>query len=217
MFVGHFALGFAAKRAAPRVPLWLLFAAAQLADLLWPLFVALGVEQVSIEPGITRVTPLDFISYPYSHSLLMLIVWGAVLGFVYQRSTKERGVFVLLTGLVVSHWVLDFVTHRPDMPFYPGSGKMGLGLWNSTIATVSVELIMFAAGVWMYARATRARDGVGRWSFIALVGFLAVVYAGNIMGGPPPSVAAIWIVGMAGGGALLLWSWWVDRHRESIW
>jgi membrane-bound metal-dependent hydrolase YbcI (DUF457 family) len=217
MFVGHFALGFAAKRAAPFVPLWLLFAAAQLADLLWPLFVALGVEQVSIEAGITKMTPLDFVSYPYSHSLLMLIVWGAVLGFVYQRSTKKRGAFVLLAGLVVSHWVLDFVTHRPDLPFYPGSTKVGLGLWNSTTATVSVELVLFAAGVWMYARATRARDAVGRWSFIALVGFLVIAYAGNIMGGAPPSVGAIWIAGLAGGAVLLLWSWLIDRHRESIW
>ena len=217
MFVGHFALGFAAKRAAPLVPLWLLFAAVQLADLLWPLFVALGVEQVSIEPGITTVTPLDFISYPYSHSLLTLIVWGAILGFVHQRSTKVRGVAVLLAGLVVSHWVLDFVTHRPDMPFYPGSTTVGLGLWNSTTGTVIVELLMFAAGVWIYARATRARDAVGRWSFIALVGFLLIVYAGNIMGGPPPSVSAIWSVGMAGGAALLIWSWWIERHRESIW
>jgi hypothetical protein len=217
MFVGHFALGFAAKRAAPLVPLWLLFAAAQLADLLWPLFVALGVEQVSIQPGITKVTPLDFISYPYSHSLLTLVGWGAVLGVVRQWLTKERGVVVLLAGLVVSHWVLDFVTHRPDMPFYPGSTTVGLGLWNSPSATAIVELLMFAAGVWIYARSTRPRDAVGRWSFIALVVFLVMVYAGNIMGGAPPSVGAIWSVGLAGGGALLLWSWWVDRHRESIW
>jgi hypothetical protein len=216
MFIGHFALGFAAKRAAPRVSLGLFFAAAQLADLLWPLFVALGVEQVSIEPGITRVTPLDFTSYPYSHSLLLLIVWGVVLGFVHRKWTRAPGAFALLAGLVVSHWLLDFVMHRPDMPLYPGSVKLGLGLWDSPMATVMVELPLFAAGVWIYARATRARDAVGRWSFIALVGFLVMVYAGNLMGGPPPSVAAIWIVGLAGGGVLLLWSWWADRHRESI-
>jgi membrane-bound metal-dependent hydrolase YbcI (DUF457 family) len=216
MFVGHFALGFAAKRAAPRVSLAVLFAAAQLADLVWPLLVALGVEQVSIEPGITTVTPLDFISYPYSHSLVFLSIWGVVLGFAYRQSTGERGVFTLLAALVVSHWALDFVTHRPDLPFYPGSMRVGLGLWNSMIATVIVELVMFAAGVWIYARSTRARDRIGRWSFIALVAFLVLAHTGNLMGGPPPSVAAIWMVGLAGGAVLLLWSWWTDRHRQSI-
>src|SRR5215471_18702837 len=125
MFIGHFALGFAAKRAAPRTSLVLLFAAAQFADLLWPLLVAVGIEQVRIEPGNTAFTPLDFVSYPYSHSLALLAVWGVVFTLVFGRN------FAILAGLVVSHWVLDWITHRPDMPLYPGSAKYGLGLWNS--------------------------------------------------------------------------------------
>lgn len=215
MFVGHFALGFAAKRITPRVSLAMLCAAAQLADLLWPVLVALGIEHVAIEPGITRVTPLNFISYPYSHSLLFLLIWGVALGVVYQRATGKQGSLLVISALVVSHWVLDFVTHRPDMPLYPGSGKFGLGLWNSLPGTLLVELLMFAAGVWIYARATRARDRLGSWVLIALVGFLAISFLGNLFSAPPPSVTAIALVGMIGGTVLLLWAWWLDRHRTA--
>src|SRR5215813_8438016 len=119
MFIGHFALGLAAKRATPRVSLAVLFAAAQLADVLWPIFVAVGLEQVRIDPGNTLVTPLDFVSYPWSHSLAMLLVWGAAFGWLVAVGAR-REAFVVIAALVVSHWVLDYVTHRPDMPLYPG-------------------------------------------------------------------------------------------------
>jgi hypothetical protein len=228
MFIGHFALGFAAKRVAPRLSLAALFAAAQLADTLWPVLVGAGVEQVRIDPGNTAMTPLDFVSYPYSHSLLTLVVWGVVFAYVAQRGTRVRlkpgttaakpheddaTIFLLIALLVVSHWVLDFVTHRPDMPIYPGGPKVGLGLWNSIPATIGVESLMFAAGVWIYASATRPRDAIGRWAFVTLVSFLVVVYAGNIAGGAPPSVNAIVIAGIVGAALLILWAWWADRHR----
>src|SRR5438552_173444 len=132
MFIGHFALGFAGKRAAPRISLAVLFIAVQWADLLWPVLLAAGLEQVRIDPGNTAVTPLDFVSYPYSHSLAMLVLWGVVLGLIYRISTGTNGSAVaVLALLVVSHWVLDFLTHRPDMPLYPGGPTFGLGLWNS--------------------------------------------------------------------------------------
>jgi membrane-bound metal-dependent hydrolase YbcI (DUF457 family) len=216
MFVGHFALGFAAKRAAPRVSLAVLFAAAQLADLLWPLLVAAGVEQVRIDPGNTAFTPLDFISYPYSHSLLLLAAWGVVFAFVTVRlrSGTPYRTFAIVAALVVSHWLLDWITHRPDMPLYPGSARYGLGLWNSIPATLAIELAIFAAGVWIYAAATRARDRAGRWGFVAFVVFLLVVYLGNVFGSPPPSVTAISIVGAIGGAILLAWTWWFDSHRN---
>ena len=158
MFIGHFAVGFAAKRAAPRLSLAVLFAAAQFADLLWPVLVALGIEQVRIQPGITAFTPLDFISYPYSHSLLFLCLWGLVFGAICAGVVRDRRVWLVVFALVVSHWVLDWITHRPDMPLYPGSAKVGLGLWNSVPATIVVEVTMFILGVWIYARSTRARD-----------------------------------------------------------
>jgi hypothetical protein len=231
MFVGHFALGFAAKRAAPRTSLALLFAAAQFADLLWPLLVAAGIEQVRIEPGNTAFTPLDFVSYPYSHSLALLAVWGVVLALVavpraavrLKPDTTDDSVtgvvsgfsrtFAIVTALVVSHWVLDWITHRPDMPLYPGSATYGLGLWNSIPATLAIELALFAAGVWIYAASTRALDRAGRWGFVGFVAFLLIAYFAAAFGAPPPSVTALWITGMIGGIVLLMWSWWLDRHR----
>lgn len=216
MFIGHFALGFAAKRAAPRLSLAILFAAAQLADIIWPFLVAFGIEQVRIQPGITAFTPLDFVSYPYSHSLLTLCVWGAFFGAICAKVTHARHAFAVVAALVVSHWVLDWVTHRPDMPIYPGGPTVGLGLWNSVSATVTVEVVMFAAGVWIYARATRARDQVGRQGLPALVGFLLVAYLASSIGPPPPNVTAIVITAIAGTAVIILWAWWLDRHRIAL-
>jgi hypothetical protein len=216
MFIGHFAVGFAAKRATPRVSLAILFLAAQLADLLWPVLVAAGIERVRIQPGDTAFTPLDFVSYPYSHSLLMLAIWGMALGFAYKviRRSDGRTMFILFL-LVVSHWILDWIAHRPDMPTYPGGPKLGLGLWHSVPATISVELVMFAIGVWIYSRATRARDAIGRWSLVGLIVVLLSLYFSNLGSGAPPSVEAIWIAALIGGILLLIWSWWTDAHRES--
>ncbi len=216
MFIGHFALGLAAKRATPRVSLGVLFAAAQLADLLWPLFLAVGLEQVRIDPGNTALTPLDFVSYPYSHSLLLLLVWGAVMSFVCSPFARGRRVFAVISGLVVSHWVLDCITHRPDMPLFPGGPKLGLGLWNSIPATVALEVPMFVAGLWVYTRVTHPRDAVGRWAFGALVVTLLLIYAANIVSPPPPSVTALSIVAMAGGVLFTAWSAWADGHRDVV-
>jgi hypothetical protein len=252
MFIGHIALGLAAKRAAPRVSLAVLLSAAQFADLLWPVLVAFGVEQVRISPGITAFTPLEFVSYPYSHSLLLLVIWGVVFGAVFDGMVRVKvaafatagksadtvgptgsadtigtsgqpavvfGVsrtFVILAALVVSHWLLDFVTHVPDMPLYPGGPKVGLGLWNSIAATMGVEIPMYVVGVWMYLRATRPRDRRGRWGFVGLAAFLGLAYVVNIVSPPPPTVTALWITALVAATALTLWAWWADRHREAI-
>jgi membrane-bound metal-dependent hydrolase YbcI (DUF457 family) len=215
MFIGHFALGFAAKRATPRLSLAILFIAAQLADLLWPVFVAVGLEQVRIDPGNTAATPLDFVSYPFSHSLLMLVVWGVLFGLACTRILNQARVVVVIALLVVSHWVLDFVTHRPDMPLYPGGPKHGLGLWNSVPATLALEFVMYAIGLLLYMRCTRARDRIGRWSFYALAVFLAVAYVASL-GAAPPSITVLWTSALAGSAILLVWSRWTDRHRQSM-
>jgi membrane-bound metal-dependent hydrolase YbcI (DUF457 family) len=214
MFIGHFALGLAAKRAVPRVSLGLLFGAAQLADLLWPLFLAAGLEQVRIDPGNTAFTPLAFVSYPYSHSLVLLVLWGVALAVLSRPFARGRHVFAVVVALVVSHWLLDFVTHRPDMPLYPGGPKFGLGLWNSIPATVAIEVPMFAAGLWIYTNATHPRDRVGKWALGSLVVTLLLIYAANIFSPPPPSVTALTIVAVIGGVLFTLWSWWADRHRD---
>lgn len=220
MFIGHFALGYAAKRWVPHASLAFLFAAAQFADLLWPILVAFGIEQVRIAPGITVSTPLEFISYPYSHSLVALVLWGALLGWLCVRlaptapGAPNARVALVIGALVVSHWVLDFVTHIPDMPLYPGSTKYGLGLWNSKAGTFVVETVMFAIGVWIYGRATKSRDAIGTWAFIGVTAFLFVGFLANAGGTPPPSVTALWIAALALGVLTLILAWWADSHRS---
>ena len=136
MFLGHPAVGLASKRSVPHISLGLLFRAPMLLDFLWPVFVLLGLEHFRIDPGNTAVTPLDFYDYPWSHSLLMAVVWSVLFGAIYFALRRDaRGASILGAG-VLSHWVLDFVTHRPDLPLYPGGPKVGLGIWNSMAATV---------------------------------------------------------------------------------
>jgi hypothetical protein len=213
MFIGHFAVGYAAKRWAPNLSLAVLFASAIFADLLWPVLVALGLEHVRIAPGITASTPLEFISYPYSHSLLTLALFGALLGWIVSALARRPLVAIVL-ALVVSHWVLDVVTHIPDMPLYPGGPKFGLGLWNSVPGTLVVETVMFGAGVWIYAAATKARGAVGKWAFAGLTAFLFIGFIVNANGTPPPSVTALWIMAIALG-ALTIWlAWLADHHRQ---
>src|SRR5579862_972440 len=120
MFLGHFGVALAAKKAAPKASLGTLFLAAQLADLLWPVFLMLGWEQVRIEPGNTRITPLDFVAYPWSHSLVMQIVWAVLLAFVYFATRRDARTAVIVGACVPTHWLLDWITHRPDMPLVPG-------------------------------------------------------------------------------------------------
>lgn len=215
MFIGHFALGFAAKPIAPKTSLGSLFLAAQFLDLLWPTLLLLGVERVRIAPGATAVTPLVFEHYPISHSLLAVLAWAVVVGGGYAAVRRgRRGAFVL-AGLVASHWLLDLIVHQPDLPLGPGTAALvGLGAWGSLPLTLAIEVPLFAAGVWLYARSTVARDATGRWAFVGLVVFLLAIYAGNLFGAPPPSTDAIAWVGQAQW-LLVAWGYWVDRHRDA--
>lgn len=215
MFIGHFAVGMGAKALAPRVSLGTLFLAAQFVDLLWPTLLVLGIERVRIDPGATRVTPLDFVYYPVSHSLAITILWGLAFALVYQALRRYPRGAVVLGAAVVSHWLLDAVVHRPDLPLYPGGPLIGLGLWSTYVGTLAVELPIFAAGVALYLRATRARDATGTWAFWGLVAFLGAIYAANFFSPPPPSVQAIAWVGHAQW-LLVAWAYWVDRHRNAV-
>lgn len=214
MFLGHFGVGMGAKALVPRVSLGTLFLAAQFVDLLWPTLLLLGIERVRIDPGATRVTPLDFVYYPVSHSLAIAILWALAFALVYQALRRYPRGAVVLGAAVVSHWLLDAIVHRPDLPLYPGGPLVGLGLWSSLAAALAVELPIFAAGIGLYLRATRARDATGTWAFWGLVAFLGASYAASLFGPPPPSVQAIAWVGHAQW-LLVAWAYWVDRHRDA--
>jgi hypothetical protein len=136
-------------------------------------------------------------------------------GVIYRAVAGGRNTLWVLAALVISHWVLDWVTHRPDMPLYPGSAKYGLGLWNSVPATLVVEGLMYVAGLTIYLRATRARDRIGRWGFFSLAATLVVIYLASAFGPPPPTIQALWMTALAGAALLMLWAWWADRHRDA--
>lgn len=212
MFLGHFALGFAAKKTAPAVSLGMLFLAAQFADLLWPTLLLLGIETAAVDPGNTVVTPLSFTSYPVSHSLVAVAFWTSALAMAYALIGRNLRGAIVFGALVFSHWLLDLVVHAPDLPIVPGGAKVGLGLWNSLPATLVVEFGLFVAGAWIYARTTVAKNRTGTWAFRALVLFLGLVYVANVFGPPPPDIIAVAAAGQAMW-LLVLWGWWVDRNR----
>lgn len=214
MFIGHYGLALAAKRAAPRVSLGILVAAAQLVDLIWPVLLLLGVEHVSVVPSANPFLRLSFDSYPWTHSLLMGVVWGVLAGGLYAVLRHERRGAVVVGLLVVSHWVLDLVVHTPDLPLYPVGPRMGFGMWRSVLATMVVEALLLAAGIAIYAWTTRAADRTGRWAFSGFVGFLVVLFVVNATSSPPPNVHALaW--GALAGWLVPLFAWWVDRHRTA--
>lgn len=216
MFIGHVAVAFAAKHAVPSVSLGTLFLACQLVDGIWPAFLLAGIERVEIRPGDTAFTPLAFVHYPWTHSLLMCAVWAGALGLAYRLIRPDTKAAVVVGAVVLSHWLLDALSHRPDLPLVPGgAARIGLGLWNSIPGTLIVEGGMFAAALALYLHATRARDRVGSVALWALMVFLVAAYLGAAFGPPPPTVEALAWTGLAGW-LFVPWGYWIDRHRELV-
>ena len=215
MFLGHFGLAFAAKKVAPKPSLGTLVLAAELVDGIWPVFALLGIEQVRIAPGITAVTPLDFVYYPYTHSLVAGVLWAALLAGGYRLLRNDNRGAAWLAILVLSHWVLDALSHRPDLPTWPGGPIVGAGLWYSIPATLAVEFALFGAGIWIYATATRPLDRLGSVLLRIFAATLVVLYLASVFGPPPPSETALAISALAGW-LLVAWAYWIDRHRAPI-
>jgi hypothetical protein len=214
MFIGHYALAFGAKKVAPTVSLGTAFLACQFADLLWPTLVMLGIEHVEVDPGNTLMTPLNFVSYPYSHSFVMLVVWSALFALAYRTIRGWNGTAIAaVAALVFSHYILDVITHRPDLPItIHGSRRLGFGLWNHPGPALAVELALFITGMAMYASVTRPLDRAGRIGYLLLIAVLSAIYFAALYGPPPPSAAAV-----AGAAQLswlfVIWAYWLDRHR----
>lgn len=214
MFIGHFAVGCAAKRAAPRASLGTYIAAAMFLDVLRPVFLLLGIEQVRVAPGITAFSPFDFVSYPWSHSLVMAAVWSLAFAVAHYLFRKDVTTAKMIGAVVFSHWILDWVSHRRDLQLAPGlSFRTGLGLWNSIPATVVVEVSLFLAAAWWYEHATDALDGTGRFAWYALIGVLLALYGASL--GPPPAPGKERMIAFVDIGMWLFvpWAAWIDRHR----
>ena len=202
-----------AKRAAPKLSLPLLFTAVSFLDILWPLFIVLGIEHARIVPGITEASPLDLHDYPWSHSLVTSLGWSLLLSAPFFAKRRPREALVVAC-CVFSHFVLDFVTHRPDLPLAPGTeGRYGLGLWNALVPAVLVEALLFAAGVFVYVKSTHA---TGRWGTIglgALVAVLTVSWLSGVFGPPPPDIRIVAVSALVFIPITLAWSWAIDRAR----
>jgi len=218
MFIGHYGLAFGIKKAAPRVSLGFLFIAAQFADILWPFLLIFHVERYTVSPGITTVTPFEFTYYPFSHSLLMSIVWGALGALLYWAVRRNVRDAVIVGLCVVSHWFLDLIVHIPDLPLFPGhSPKLGLGAWNSLALTLVLEGIVFIGGLYLYVKSTRAKKKAGKWGLVVLVTLLVLVHLSNLVGPPPSaSLMSMFISFNLFQLVVVLLAFWVDRNREPV-
>ncbi len=216
MFLGHIAVGLAGKRFAPRVSLATLLFAPMFLDLLWPIFLLLGWETVRIDPRNTAFTPLAFENYPWSHSLHMTLFWSGLVGIVFRALTRDTRGAVWIGLAVASHWVMDLIAHRPDLPLWPGGPGAGLGLWNSVAATIIVEFLLFIVGLWLYMRVTRPRGGRGRLSLWSLVVVVSLIFLSNLQPLPAGTsertialmALALWL--------FIPWAWWIDSTRRTV-
>src|SRR5439155_9766313 len=216
MFVGHYGISFAAKRLDKTIPLWVLFLAVQLLDLGWGVLVPLGVEKVRIVPGITASNPLDLYYMPYTHSLVAALLWSLA-GYVVYRSGRgfgaSRRAALLVAAAVFSHWVLDLIVHRPDLPLYDDTLKMGLGLWNYRVPAFLLEVAILFGGMLLYLRSTTATTRFGRWGFPVFGVLMLAIQAGAFFGPPP---GAEWVAAVE---ALVLYivfaaiAGWLERAR----
>src|ERR1043166_1271087 len=214
MFIGHYAVGLASKKFAPEASLGALIAAPILLDFLWPIFLLFGWEHVSIVPNTNPFLRLQFDSYPISHGLVAVIGWATLYASIYFGVTRYvSGAIVIWIG-AVSHWLMDYVVHQPDLPLYAGGRPFGLGLWQQRWLTMALEFALFAIAIWTYQRRTRPKDKIGLYAFAGFVAALLLVYAGVSFGSPPVSVKKLALVALLTWLAIP-WAWWFDKHRST--
>lgn len=212
MFVGHLALALGSKRTDPKVSLGWFVAAVTALDLVWPVLLIAGVEKVRIVPGATAFNPLVFDYYPWSHSLLMACVWGLVLAALARWRGIPRRTTYVLAALVVSHWVLDFITHVPDMPLWPGSSpRFGLGLWNSIPGTLAIEGAIWIAGIVLYLRHRKSTKWIGPVALWSLVLISTAMWAAAPWETPPTDSGALGWFALIGW-IVVPWAALADRH-----
>src|SRR5579859_3730028 len=191
MFMGHYGASFAVKSADKGIPLWLLFLAVQFLDVLWGLFVLAGIEKLRIVPGITSSLPLDLYYMPYTHSLIAAIAWSGVAAVAFRLMTRRALTKSLAPAIwvgvaVFSHWILDLIVHRPDLPLYDDAYKVGFGLWNYPLPALLLETAFLFAGLWLYLRSTQGTTFGARYGMIL---FCVVILGTHVVAffGPPPA------------------------------
>ena len=187
MFIGHYGPSFAVKAWKRTIPLWILFFAVQLVDIFWSIFVILGIEKVRIVPGITATNPFDLYYMPYTHSLLGAAVWSVIAALAYRLFARLDGwlAAAIVGAAVFSHWILDLIVHRPDLPLYDDSYKVGLGLWNYPALAFALEIALLFGGIFLYLRATTPKDTIGRYGMVVF-GLVTVTVQAYVFFGPPP-------------------------------
>ncbi len=215
MFVGHYGPALAAKPASQPIPLWLLFVAVQFMDIVWSVFVFLGVEKLRIVPGFTAMNPLDLYFMPYTHGLLGSLVLAALLGGASEYFIPQKGrTFLIVGACVFSHWLLDLVVHVPDLPLIGDRMKVGFGLWRWRDVSLAAEFVALFAGLFVFlgnAPAAGRSSSIRLW---ALVGWLVIAQLFGTFGPQPatPQIAAAMALG--GYTVLALFAWQVDRARS---
>lgn len=218
MFTGHYGPGLAIRAARPAIPLWLLFIAVQLVDIAWAVLVLAGIEKVRIVPGITVANPLDLYYMPYTHSLVAALLWSVIAGVAckvaFRWPTWTLAAWV--GAAVFSHWLLDLPVHRPDLPVYDDSMKLGLGLWNFPVIAIGLEAAVLFGGLWLYLRRTVARNAVGRYGPVVFVVSMLAIQVVTSAGPPPPSVNAMAMSALGAYLVFALVAGWIDRQRSPV-
>ena len=208
MLAGHYSAAFLAKSLDPKLPLWVLAIAVQLVDVLWALFVLAGIEHLRIDPSLPS-NPLDLYHMPYTHSLLGALGWGALAGAAVFAWRRERLAALVVAGAVASHWLLDWIVHRPDLLLWSGSAKHGLALWNFPVVGIAVEASLLVASAWLLLRG-RPGNARLRRGILTLVSALLAVQVALTVGPPPLGPAAVVVSALALFAAVAWGAWRVD-------
>lgn len=215
MFVGHYGVSFAVKSFERRIPLWLLFIAVQFVDVLWAIFVLTGIEKVRITPGITATNPLDLYYMPYTHSLVAALLWSGA-GFISYKVAHRGASYAafLVAVAVFSHWILDLIVHRPDLPLYDDTYKLGFGLWNYPTLALALEASLLFGGIFLYLRASKAVSPIGKFGMLGFGILLLIVQGIVFFGAPPPSASAAALTALLSYVVFTGVAYWLEKKRQ---
>lgn len=220
MFIGHYGIALVLKKAYNGLSIGWLFIAVQLVDIVWTILVLLGVEKVAIVPGITKVNPLDFYYYPYTHSLIAFFFWSflvfIICYFIKNKSGLSRFKFGLILAFVVfSHFLLDVITHRPDIPLAgEESVKIGFGLWNHVAFSYILEAVIFIVGFWLYFKSGLLKTTKRKAAFLIFAVSLLVLNLINLLGSPPSDTNIVALSGLSLYIVIALFGFWIDKQKS---